>query len=96
MIVSTLYLLLRRWRANWGLKCRESVAIARRTLGAAKSAIGCRRWRAELLEFYQRQLRSHPKRMRAVTYLKGRGLTGEIAPGMQLGYACYLDSSDGG
>ena len=38
-------------------------------------------------EFYQRQLRLHPKRMRAVTYLKVRGLTGEIAREYGLGYA---------
>ena len=38
-------------------------------------------------EFYQRELRSHPKRMRAVTYLKDRGLTGEIAREYGLGYA---------
>ena len=37
--------------------------------------------------FYQEQLRHHPERQRAVDYLKGRGLSGEIAATFKLGYA---------
>jgi len=38
-------------------------------------------------EFYARQLREHPEAARARDYLKGRGLSGEIARLFQLGYA---------
>lgn len=45
----------------------------------------------ELLEnasrYYQQQLRQHPQRERAITYLKKRGLSGEIAAAFGLGYA---------
>ncbi|MDH4274184.1 MAG: CHC2 zinc finger domain-containing protein, partial [Gammaproteobacteria bacterium] len=45
----------------------------------------------ELLErcavYYKRQLREHPERKRAVDYLKGRGVNGEIAAEFELGYA---------
>ena len=37
--------------------------------------------------FYQQQLRRHPQRAEAVNYLKGRGLTGQIAARFGLGYA---------
>jgi len=37
--------------------------------------------------FYQLQLRQHPQKDRAVNYLKGRGLTGDIAARFQLGFA---------
>lgn len=37
--------------------------------------------------WFRRQLRSHPEASRAVTYLKGRGLSGEIAATYGLGYA---------
>ncbi|MFP5384124.1 MAG: DNA primase [Gammaproteobacteria bacterium] len=37
--------------------------------------------------YYQQQLRRHALRARAVDYLKGRGLTGEIARRFGLGYA---------
>jgi DNA primase len=37
--------------------------------------------------FYQRQLRAHPERSRAVDYLKSRGLSGEIAAEFKLGFA---------
>ncbi len=37
--------------------------------------------------YYRRQLREHPQAQEAVTYLKGRGLTGEIAAEFGLGYA---------
>ena len=37
--------------------------------------------------FYQQQLRSHPQASRAIDYLKGRGLTGEIAKQFNLGFA---------
>ena len=38
-------------------------------------------------KFYQRQLREHPRKASAVDYLKGRGLTGEIAKQFDLGFA---------
>jgi len=36
---------------------------------------------------YRRQLRQHPQAHRAVDYLKGRGLTGEVAAAFGLGFA---------
>jgi DNA primase len=52
------------------------------------------RRQADLLEllkqanqYYQRQLREHPQAAEAVDYLKGRGLSGEIAASFGLGYA---------
>ena len=42
---------------------------------------------AEAAALYARLLRTHPDRERAVTYLKGRGLTGEIARRFGIGYA---------
>ncbi len=36
---------------------------------------------------YQSQLRRNPQRQRAIDYLKGRGITGEIAKRFELGYA---------
>lgn len=45
----------------------------------------------ELMEiiarFYREQLRNHPEAGRAVNYLKGRGITGEMAAQFELGYA---------
>ena len=38
-------------------------------------------------EFYRQALRSHPTRKAAVDYLKGRGLSGEIARDFCLGFA---------
>lgn len=38
-------------------------------------------------QLYRQQLRAHPEAGRAVAYLKGRGLTGEIAARYGLGYA---------
>ena len=38
-------------------------------------------------QLYRRQLREHPESSRAVEYLKGRGLTGEIAGRYGVGYA---------
>ncbi|AZL66619.1 MULTISPECIES: DNA primase [Pseudomonas] len=38
-------------------------------------------------EFYRQALRSHPTRKAAVDYLKGRGLSGEIARDFSLGFA---------
>ncbi|WP_282344470.1 DNA primase [Pseudomonas sp. PS02288] len=42
---------------------------------------------AAAAEFYRQALKSHPTRKAAVTYLKGRGLTGEIARDFGLGFA---------
>ncbi len=41
----------------------------------------------EATRYYQRQLREHPRKATAVDYLKGRGLTGEIAKRFDLGFA---------
>ena len=38
-------------------------------------------------DFYRQALKSHPQRKAAVEYLKGRGLTGEIARDFGLGFA---------
>lgn len=38
-------------------------------------------------EFYRQALRSHPTRKAAVEYLKGRGLSGEVARDFGLGFA---------
>lgn len=38
-------------------------------------------------EFYRQALRAHPTRKAAVDYLKGRGLSGEIARDFGLGFA---------
>ncbi|MCI1739179.1 MAG: CHC2 zinc finger domain-containing protein [Pseudomonas veronii] len=38
-------------------------------------------------DFYRQALKSHPQRKAAVDYLKGRGLTGEIARDFGLGFA---------
>ncbi|HCD74068.1 MAG TPA: hypothetical protein DEQ58_01205, partial [Alcanivorax sp.] len=37
--------------------------------------------------FYRQQLKSAPEKQKAVNYLKGRGLTGEIAARYGLGFA---------
>lgn len=42
---------------------------------------------AAAARYYQRQLKSHPQKERAVNYLKQRGLTGTIAAHFGLGYA---------
>ncbi len=42
---------------------------------------------AQATDFFRDQLKQHPTRERAVTYLKGRGLTGSIARDYALGYA---------
>lgn len=42
---------------------------------------------AAAAEFYRQALKSHPARKAAVDYLKGRGLTGEIARDFGLGFA---------
>jgi DNA primase len=41
----------------------------------------------EAARFYRQQLREHPQAGRAVDYLKGRGITGEIARDFDLGFA---------
>lgn len=41
----------------------------------------------EAARFYRQQLREHPQAHRVVDYLKGRGITGEIAQAFSLGYA---------
>ena len=41
----------------------------------------------EATRFYRQQLREHPQAGRAVEYLKGRGITGEIAHEFDLGFA---------
>ena len=41
----------------------------------------------EAATFYQRHLRTHPQKAKAVDYLKGRGLTGSVAKAFDLGFA---------
>ncbi|MGQ9831872.1 MAG: DNA primase [Thermochromatium sp.] len=41
----------------------------------------------EVALYYRQQLREHPDAQRAIAYLKGRGLSGEIATRFGLGYA---------
>jgi len=41
----------------------------------------------KVADYYQQQLKSHPERPRAIDYLKGRGLTGEIVRDFDIGYA---------
>ncbi|MCX2983370.1 DNA primase [Halieaceae bacterium IMCC14734] len=41
----------------------------------------------EAASYYQKQLRSHPERDQAVAYLKGRGLTGQVAKQYDMGFA---------
>ena len=41
----------------------------------------------EASQYFRRQLRSHPQASRAVDYLRGRGLSGEIAAEFRLGFA---------
>ena len=38
-------------------------------------------------DFYQTQLKQHPNKQKAIKYLKGRGLTGDIARQFQIGFA---------
>ncbi len=38
-------------------------------------------------DFYQQQLRQHNDKQKAVAYLKGRGLSGQIAKRFMIGYA---------
>lgn len=38
-------------------------------------------------DYYRQQLKQHPNKQRAVDYLRGRGLTGEIARDFDIGYA---------
>ncbi len=42
---------------------------------------------AAACQFYRQQLRQHPQRQRAIDYLQGRGLSGDIARDFGLGYA---------
>jgi len=44
-------------------------------------------WLEQAAGYYRRQLRQHPQASRAVAYLKGRGLTGEIAAEFGIGFA---------
>ncbi len=41
----------------------------------------------QLTSYYQQQLRQHPQAQRAVDYLKGRGLSGQIARDFGIGFA---------
>ena len=42
---------------------------------------------AQAEQFFRQQLRSHPEAVRAIDYLKGRGLSGEIARDFGIGFA---------
>ncbi len=63
---------------------REESALSRQTLSRHDALLNLLQ---EVNEYYQAQLRKHPQRCRAVEYLKGRGLSGEIARDFGLGYA---------
>ncbi len=71
---------------------RSGLALPEGVAGAADPAQD--QGTQELLEvlaqaerYYRRQLRHHAQAERAVSYLKGRGLSGEIAARFRLGYA---------
>jgi DNA primase len=63
---------------------REDSAQSRQTSSQHEALLNLLK---DVGEFYQRQLRAHPQKQRAVDYLKGRGLSGEIARDFGLGYA---------
>lgn len=72
------------------LASRAGVEVPREGGGASRPAADTTEL-YELLElvvrFYRRQLKEHPHAARAVDYLKGRGVSGEIAARFELGYA---------
>ncbi|MDE2089978.1 MAG: DNA primase, partial [Gammaproteobacteria bacterium] len=71
------------------LAARAGLQIPREAASAAKSPDSEALY--AILEqtavYYRRQLREHPGATRAVEYLKGRGLTGEIAAEFGIGFA---------
>ena len=70
---------------------RVGMKLPQRDDGFSEQKNNERRVIFEILEqaskFYKEQLRTHPSRGRAVAYLKGRGLSGEIARDFDLGYS---------
>ena len=70
---------------------RVGMKLPQRDDGFSEQKNNERRVIFEILEqaskFYKDQLRTHPSRERAVAYLKGRGLSGEIARDFDLGYS---------
>ncbi|MDA1299153.1 MAG: DNA primase [Proteobacteria bacterium] len=73
------------------LAARAGMEVPRQDSGVPEEVHEQRRGIYDILEqtsvFYREQLRSHPQRDRAVSYLKARGLTGEIARDFGLGFA---------
>lgn len=72
------------------LAARAGLTIPREE-GERVSASGHTTELYELMElvvnYYRKQLKEHPEANRAVSYLKSRGLTGEVAATYELGYA---------
>ena len=70
---------------------RVGMKLPQRNDGFSEQQNNERRVIFEILEqacnFYKTQLRTHPSKDRAVAYLKGRGLSGEIARDFDLGYS---------
>ena len=69
-------------RRAWTSRARK--AVAQRT---ASQSIPLYPLLTAAADYYRQALKSHPTRKSAVTTLKGRGLTGEIARDFGLGFA---------
>jgi DNA primase len=63
---------------------REEASHSTQTTSRHEALLGLLQ---QVCDFYQNQLRKHPQKKGAVDYLKGRGLSGEIARDFGLGYA---------
>lgn len=72
------------------LAARAGLEVPREAGGSGRDRAGTREL-YELMEqvvaYYAGQLRRHPRAGRAVAYLKGRGVSGDIAAGFELGFA---------
>jgi len=72
--------------AQAGMQVPEEAHGAEATVKAERTA-GLLDLLAEAEAWYRKQLKDHPDAKLAVDYLKGRGLTGEIAASFGIGYA---------
>ncbi len=79
----------RRWKASrkpWASKCPKTIPR-----GGREPPKDQNKPLYEALEraskFYEHALRQHAERHKVVNYLKGRGLTGEIARDFRIGFA---------
>lgn len=72
------------------LAARAGLEIPREARSSGRDRAGTRELH-ELMEqvvaYYAGQLRRHPRAGKAVAYLKGRGVSGDIAAGFELGFA---------